>query len=152
MSRIILTDPCRSRHRCCSGSRTPTENPLTRHQTLEEACLDDVLETFSKVWSFPAVCGWTFPPPPAQRRKFVFTRRSPVRQDIPASTSHIQPEGRFHWLLLQDVFPIQRQSPDGRRRLCRFSVRSAHWLRKHQSSRWKWASGFIPSFQHALIR
>lgn len=63
MNRIILTDLCRSRHRCCCGSPTPTENPLTRHQTLEEACLDDVLETFSKVWSSASVCALTFPSP-----------------------------------------------------------------------------------------
>lgn len=145
MSRIVLTDLSRSRHRCCSGSPTPTENPLTRRQTLEEACLDDVLETFSKVRSPSGVRGLTFPTPPPSpgtMGEICFYARVSGPTGYPGL--HLPYTARRP-ISFMDV----DSSAYGE---CLFCGRSADWLRKHQSSGWKWESGFIPSFQHALIR
>lgn len=142
MSRIILTDLWRSRH-CCSRSPTPTENPLTRHQTLEEACLDGVLGTFSKVLSSSGVCGLTFPSPPPSpgtMGDICFYARVSGPTGYPGL--HLPYTARRPISLANFTRRFSRpaSSPDGRGRLgagreCLFSGRSADWLRKHQSPR-----------------
>lgn len=141
MSRIVLTDLSRSRHRCCSGSPTPTENPLTRRQTLEEACLDDVLETFSKVRSPSGVRGLTFPTPPPSpgtMGEICFYARVSGPTGYPGLHLPYTARRPISLATFTRRFPVQlhpRMDVDSSAYgECLFCGRSADWLRKHQSS------------------
>lgn len=105
MSQIILTDQCRSRHRCCSGSPTPTENPLARHQTLEEAFLDDLLETSLNVWSSPGVCFYVAPSLPRHNGGNFLLRAGPT--GYPGLHLPCTARKPISLANLQDVFHIQ---------------------------------------------